>query len=79
MEIKHLTLIEQLSSHHNIEVSFINALHDNGLIKLTVIENNAYLHNEQLKDLEKMIRLHYDLKINIEGIDVISNLSMTVG
>ena len=66
METKNLILIEQLSSHHNIEVSFINSLHEFGLIEVIIIENNKYLAHEQLKDVEKMIRLHYELDINMD-------------
>ncbi len=74
METKNLILIEQFCSNHNAEFSFINALHELGLIEVVVIENNRYLTHEQLKDIEKMIYFHYELKINIEGIDAISNL-----
>ena len=78
METKNLILIEQLSSHHNIEVSFINSLHEFGLIEVIIIENNKYLAHEQLKDVEKMIRLHYELHINMEGIDAIANLLLKI-
>lgn len=78
MEIKNLILIEHLSSHHNIEVSFINSLHEFGLIEVIIIEDNKYLAHEQLKDLEKLMRLHFELDINMEGIDVISNLLLQI-
>lgn len=78
METKNLILIEQLCTHHNIEVSFINSLQEFGLIEIVVIEDNRYLSNEQLKDIEKMMRLHYELDINMEGIDAISNLLLKI-
>jgi hypothetical protein len=78
METKNLILIEQLCSHHNIEVSFINSLQEFGLIEIVVIEDNRYLSHEQLKDIEKMMRLHYELDINMEGIDAISNLLLQI-
>lgn len=78
METKNLILIEQLCSHHNIEVSFINSLHEFGLIEIVVIEDNKYLSHEQLKDIEKMMRLHYELEINMQGIDAISNLLVQI-
>lgn len=78
METKNLILIEQLCSHHNIEVSFINSLHEFGLIEIVVIEDNRYLTHEQLNDIEKMMRLHYELDINMEGIDAISNLLLKI-
>lgn len=74
METKNLILVTQICAHHDIEISFVDALQEFGLIEVVVIENNQYLSNEQLKDLEKMMRLHYELNINMEGIDAVSNL-----
>lgn len=69
-----LVAITTLCSHYEIEVSFIDALHHTGLIEVEVIEEESYLHQDQLTDLEKMIRLHHELNLNIEGIDVVFNL-----
>ena len=74
METKNLVLIEQFCLHHQIDFSFIHALNEFGLIEVIVVENNQYLQHEQLKDVEKMMRLHYELNINLEGIDAIANL-----
>ena len=74
METNNLIQIEQFCSHHNAEFSFIKSLHELGLIDIVVIEDNRYLPTEQLKDVEKMIHFHYELNINIEGIDAVSNL-----
>ena len=74
METKDLILIDEFCEHHNVEFSFINSLDEFGLIEVVVIEDNKYLSHEQLKDIEKMMRLHYDLDINVEGIDAISKL-----
>ncbi len=74
METNNLILIEQLCTHHNIEFSFIDTLQEFGLIDIIIIEDNKYLANEKIKDVEKMMRLHFELDINMEGIDAISNL-----
>jgi len=74
METRDLILIEQFCTHHDIEFSFINSLHEFGLIEVIELNDAKYLANEQLKDVEKMMRLHYELDINMEGIDAISNL-----
>ena len=60
--------------HHNIEVSFIYSLEEYGLIETTVIEGNHFIDPAQLEEVEKLVRLHYDLNINFEGIDVINYL-----
>ncbi|MDP5093044.1 MAG: chaperone modulator CbpM [Polaribacter sp.] len=49
-------------------------MHEYELIEPIVTKNEHYLHLKQLHKVEKMIRLHYDLHINLEGLDVISNL-----
>ena len=74
METRDLILIELFCANHEIEFSFLNSLHEFGLIEVIIHENQKYLHQEQLKEVEKMMRMHYDLDINMEGIDVISHL-----
>ncbi len=74
MNTDNLIRIEYFCEQYNVEFSFVNALKESGLINLVVIEESSYLSTEDLKEMEKLIRLHYELGINIEGIDVISNL-----
>lgn len=74
MESENLILIEHFCLYNRVDISFIDALNNIGLIECIEIENNKYLKNEQLKNLEKMIEFHYLLNINIEGIEVIDNL-----
>ncbi len=69
---------EECCLQYNVESSFIQALSDYGLLEITTVAETTYLHTEQLHDLEKFIRLHYDLNINVEGIDAITNLLMKV-
>lgn len=74
MEINNLVLLDQCCSHYEVEFSFIDALNDHGLIEIVVFENKKYLLIDQLKDVERAIRFHYELNINVEAIDVVSNL-----
>ena len=39
-----------------------------------MIEEKKFIAESQLPKFEKVVRLHYDLQINFEGIDVIANL-----
>lgn len=78
MENEHLIQIEQFCVHYNIEYSFIKSLTEFGLLEITTIEDTHYLPKEYIGNLEKMIRLHYDLDINIEGIEAISHLLQRV-
>jgi hypothetical protein len=74
MNSKDLIQIKQFCLYHEIENTFITELHNYGLVQIIVLEEDEYLQPEQLPAVEKMIRLHYDLKINLEGLDVIANL-----
>ena len=71
---KNLIAITTLCSRYEIEFSFIDALHKIGLIKIVLIEQNQFINHDQISDLEKMIHLHHELNVNIEGIDVAFNL-----
>lgn len=72
--MENLIVATEFCSCHNIEISFINNLHHNGLIEITTIDEKLFLHTHQLQIIEKMMHLHYDLEINIEGIDAILHL-----
>ncbi|WP_264529503.1 chaperone modulator CbpM [Flavobacterium sp. N502540] len=74
MSSKNLIHIKQFCLYHEIENTFITELHNYGLVKIIILEKDEYFQPEQLPTVEKMIRLHYDLKINLEGLDVIANL-----
>jgi hypothetical protein len=65
---------EECCMQYNIEVTFIQTLNEYGLIETITIEEKPFIPVSQLHELEKFIRLHYDLDINMEGIDVIAHL-----
>ncbi|MHC0440772.1 chaperone modulator CbpM [Flavobacterium sp. 3-210] len=74
MGSKNLIQIKQFCLYHEIENTFIKDLNSYGLIKIIFEENDEYLEPEQLPAIEKMMRMHYDLNINLEGIDAIYHL-----
>ena len=74
MNIENLVLLDKLSTHYKIELTFFSSLNELGLIQIIIIENSKYIHLNEIHDLEKMIRMHNDLEINIPGIDVACNL-----
>lgn len=59
---------------YEVEVSFIESLDEYGLVQIQNFEDEIYLDEDTLGNLEKIIRLHHELNINPEGIDVILNL-----
>lgn len=74
MENDELIRVEVICSSYNVEPSFMDALFESGLIEVTMIEDTRFVDLSKMNDLEKMIRLHYDLDINLEGIETISHL-----
>lgn len=74
MEKGEMIPVNEFCSYYNIEINFVQSLHDAGLVSITSSENEIYLDHEQLSKLEKFIRLHHDLDINMEGIEAISHI-----
>mmetsp|Transcript_32561 Transcript_32561/g.43005 ORF Transcript_32561/g.43005 Transcript_32561/m.43005 type:complete len:99 (+) Transcript_32561:58-354(+) len=74
MKEQHLIPTRTICSHYNIEISFVDTLYQMGLIQVEIVEENQYIHQDQVSDLEKIIRLHNDLDLSIEGIDIVLNL-----
>ncbi|WP_111708672.1 chaperone modulator CbpM [Lutibacter citreus] len=74
MALQDLILIEKLCIQYKIELSFFDALDKIGLIKIEIYEHNKFIQQDKIRDLEKIIRIHNELNVNIEGIDVVFNL-----
>lgn len=74
MENANLISIHQFCEHYKVPISFINALQEYELIEIVDTGDTNHLKLTQLGEVEKMIRLHYELDINLEGIDAIYNL-----
>jgi chaperone modulatory protein CbpM len=77
METEFITITEYCVNY-NIEPDFINLLEESGIITLTVINTEKYIRITQLNELERYIHFHYDLQINVEGIDAIRHLLQKV-
>lgn len=66
--------VEQCCIYYEIETAFVQQLDEYGLIELIHSGKKTYIPFEQLADLEKFMRLYYELEINIAGIDAIHHL-----
>jgi hypothetical protein len=74
MQTDYLIAVDKFCANHNIEISFISSLQQNGLIEITTIKEAEYIDPDQLLQLEKIVRLYYELDINLEGIETINYL-----
>lgn len=74
MRTENLIPVATLCTHYKVEMSFISDLKEIGLLELEIIEQTPYIHQDKISEFEKMIRMHHELEVNLEGIDVIFNL-----
>lgn len=65
---------EELVKIYNIEITFFDSLEEAGLLK-TVTENEVkYLLYDELELFERFANWHYDLDVNLPGVEVIHHL-----
>ncbi len=74
MKTENLISVNTLITHYKVEMPFFTHLNEIGLIEVEIIEETPYIQQEKIVVLEKIIRLHHELEINMEGIDVVLNL-----
>ena len=74
MNIENLIPLPTLSTHYKVEIAFFNNLSEMGLLEIKTIEEIQYIHPDALFENEKILRMHQELEVNIEGIDVVFNL-----
>lgn len=73
MDTYHIT-IKDFCSSYDIEEAFVFSLGEFNVVTLEIVEQEYYIHQEELPKLEKMVRLHQDLGINPEGLEAICHL-----
>ena len=74
MEKEGMISADEFSLYHNIKLTFIQSLHESGLIEIVIIEEKIFIPVSQLKNLEKLVRLYHEMDINMEGIETITYL-----
>ena len=74
MDMQEFIPIDIFCRQYGIEISVISSLQDYGLLEISSINETACLPVQQIADAERLVHLHEDLAINVEGIDVISHL-----
>lgn len=66
--------VAEFCEKHGIDVAFIVNLREHGFVEVIEDGEALYLKVEHIPRVEKIVRMHFDLNINLEGIEVISNL-----
>lgn len=74
MDTQELIIVDVFCKEYEIEMHLIEDLEEFGLIQTIVYKENKYININELVTIEKVIRLHNELNINKEGIEVVLNL-----
>jgi chaperone modulatory protein CbpM len=74
MNMENLIPIPVLCAHYEVEMSFFTNLNEMGLLEIKTIETSQYIDSDAVYEIEKMVRMHQELDVNIAGIDVVFNL-----
>ena len=66
--------IKEFCTYTEIEDSFITDLSEEGILKIEIIDDEPFVEEGTIPDLEMFSRWHYDLGINLEGIDAMRHM-----
>ncbi len=65
---------EELVKIYNIEITFFDELVSSGLLEIQTENEIRYLMYEDLPTFERFTNWHYDLEINLPGLEVIQDM-----
>ena len=66
--------ISLICRHYRIEPVFIDQLVEVGLLETEDRQGQQVVPENQISRLDRMVRIHRDLEVNPQGIDVVMNL-----
>ena len=78
MENEKLISLRNISSNYDVEISFIRSLSELGILNVITLEDDECIEEDCLADVERLMRMHYDLEINLAGIEAIWHLLQRV-
>jgi len=74
MNREQLIPLSHFCEHYHVEMTFFRSLNEVGLIEIVQFESFDYIHEHESSALEKIIRMHHELEINLEGIETVLHL-----
>ncbi|MES2891695.1 MAG: chaperone modulator CbpM [Bacteroidota bacterium] len=74
MQTEQLILLETFCTYHHVEVSFLTSLHEYGLVEIVNKEDLSYIPESKVKEAEQLVRLHNDLELSPEGLEIVCYL-----
>lgn len=67
---------EKLVQLYQVEIQFFDELEEYGLLHVTTENNIKYILFEDLPLFEKLANWHYDLDVNVAGLEVLQHVMM---
>ena len=77
MSEKKITYTECLRIYQ-VEATFLDELQSSGLIEIVIEEDDRYIEYNYLEEIEQFVRWHYELQINMEGIEALHHMLQQV-
>ena len=77
MSEKKITFTECLQIYQ-VEETFLDELQSSGLIEIIIEEENRYIEYNYLEEIEQFVRWHYELEINMQGIEALHHMLQQV-
>ena len=77
MSRKKITYTECLQIYQ-VEETFLDQLQSSGLIEIVIEEDDRYIEYDYLQEIEQFVRWHYELEINMEGIEALHHMLQQV-
>lgn len=69
-----LISVQEFCGYHQLDIAFVQTLEQHGLVQLITIEQTYYIEPDAVAPLEKLVRLHQDLAIHPDDLDVVNEL-----
>jgi chaperone modulatory protein CbpM len=61
-------------THYHVDISLVRAIGEQGLVDINDNGDRILVSTDHLEEVERILRLHTDLGINLEGIEAIRYL-----
>ena len=65
---------EELVKIYDIEITFFDSLEESGLLQTQTENEVKYLLYDELEVFERFANWHYDLEVNLPGVEIIHHL-----
>ncbi len=74
MNLEELITVADFCKSHRISQALVVEFKEYGLVEIVEQRNTLYMPLTELPKAEKILRLHSELDINLEGVEVITQL-----